>query len=105
MLECKLKDLRCKNYANPEAVAFKKIRSDVADVLQGNVVLFATRANGKNLISNEQKMAAFPHTTKLIDAVVMGVKRDEEKFYIFLDILHELGGPLIDLSIRLSKLQ
>ena len=98
---------------NPEAAAIDKISSDIADLLQGSIIQFATRANSKKLLSDEQKNAAFPqsqhethYTAKLLDIVANTIKMDDEdqKFEAFLTILrHDLGGPLITLSHKMSK--
>ena len=112
MVDSKLDNLRKKKTADPEATALKKARPDLVELLQGSIVQFATKANGKKLLSDEEKNAAFPHsqhnvhyTSILLQEVIKGVKTDEENFDVFLDMIRDLGGPLISLSKKLSKIR
>lgn len=110
LLDDTLESLKKRKCDNPEATAMKKIRSDVADLLQGAVIQFATKANCKQLLSDNEKDAANPHsqhnvtyTSHMLDKVMEQVKQDEEKFEPFVAIVRDMGGPCIDLTTKISK--
>ena len=101
------------NLKFPETTVLKKHMSILADNIQGSLVFFANHAESQNILTAPEKQEFTDpssthdllYTQTLMDEVGGLIAKDENEtvFDQFLNILSDIGGPLIGIARNLRE--
>ena len=97
----------------PEAATLKRHMNTIADNIQGGGIVnrLASHLESKNVLTFHEKQKftdpnnnhELLYTQKILDEVRRSIRRDENVFDEFLEIMKDIGGPAKTLAEQLEK--